>query len=180
MPDNWTIYKTKFYTKRHLELAVVAVENDIVKFKVSDQFYCGDEFSKQEIKSEFKSNHGLIIQLDGKFEWDGYNGILTLNRFQNVSKHEETTLCTVYNFAAIMEAITEYNETDGQGYEKPWLQNGDWYFYVASYGEVGNCKYDPEKYTHRRMEEIGNFFRTIEEAEAALERVKKALKGEYK
>ena len=178
MIDYSKIELQKIYMKRHLELADVCVKNNIVKFRVADQFYFGDEFSAQLYKHEFTAKNGLIIRLGEKLEWDEFNEILSLRRFLNINTFEETIECNVHHFADIMEAINEYNETNGKGYEKPWPQNGDWYFYVASDGEVGHFKYDPEKYTHRRMEEIGNLFRTREEAEAALERVKKALKGE--
>lgn len=176
MIDYSKIDLRKVYMKRHLELAVVAVENDIVKFKVADKFYRDDEFSQQEIKSEFKAKNGLIIQLDGRFEWDGYNEILNLSEFQNVSKREETAQCNVHNFADIMEAINEYNETDGKGYEKQWPKGGDKYYYVGPFGEIIERIYLDDIFEEPRKT-FGNFFRTREEAEAALERVKKALKG---
>lgn len=177
MIDYSKIDLRKVYMKRHLELAVVAVENDIVKFKVADKFYRDDEFSQQEIKSEFKAKNGLIIQLDGRFEWDGYNEILNLSEFQNVSKREETAQCNVHNFADIMEAINEYNETDGKGYEKPWPQNNDRYYCISEGGLIYHTNFhDDYAFDNNRLS-FGNCFRTREEAESALERVKKALKG---
>lgn len=173
--DYSKICTAKVYTKRHLELAVVAIENDIVTFKVADQFYFGGEFSQQEIKSEFKAKSGLIIRLEGKLEWDEHSDILILRRFWNLGNVNETTKCNVHNFADIMEAINEYNETNGEGYEKPWPQYGDKYFCIQSTGYVTSTDYDNHPIDNDRRE-FGNFFRTREEAEAALDRVRKALK----
>lgn len=74
------------------------------------------------------------------------------------------------------QAVTEYNETDGKGYEKPWPQNNDKYLCIDSAGCINEYDYDND-YMDEVRREFGNFFRTREEAEAALERVKKALKG---
>ena len=177
MLDYSKICTAKVYTKRHLEIAVVSVENDTVTFKVADQFYGGDEFSQQEIKSEFKAKNGITIRLEGKLEWDEHSDILILRRFWNLGNVNETTKCNVHNFADIMEAVNEYNETNGAGYEKPWPQDGDIYLWVGSTGFVHESYFDDTPLDHDRRE-FGNMFRTREEAEAALERVKKALKGE--
>ena len=84
---------------------------------------------------------------------------------------------SLFNFARIMEAVTEYNDTEWQVYEKPWPQYMDEYFCIKSTGYVTSTDYDNNQKDNDRRE-FGNFFRTREEAEAALERVKKALKGE--
>lgn len=163
--------------KRHIELAVVKVDGDQVTFRIAEQTHRGIDFSKNAPYHHFCGSNGIVLfSFDHPFYDPERNDIYVRGRC--CSCDDEQMTVSVDKFARIMETINEYNETDGEGYEKPWPQDGDWYFYVASDGEVGNCKYDPEKYTHRRMEEIGNLFRTREEAEAALERVKKALKGE--
>lgn len=76
----------------------------------------------------------------------------------------------------IMEAVTEYNLTNGKGYEKPWPQKGDFYYFVDSYITVRSLEYFGSEMDHD-MQKAGNFFRTEKEARAALERVKKALRG---
>ena len=174
--DYSKINMEKVYMKRHLELAVVAVENDIVTFKVADQFYFGDEFSKQANKHEFTAKNGLTIRLEGKLDWDEYNEILSLRRFRTINTFEETIKCNVHQIADILEAINEYNETNGNGYEKLWPQDGDKYYTFDSSGYIGEYSYDHDC-TDEERREFGNFFRTREEAEAAHERVKKALKG---
>lgn len=177
MIDCSKICTAKVYTKRHLELAVVAIENDIVTFKVADQFYFGDEFSKQSNKHEFIAKNGATIRLGGKLEWDEFADILLLRRFQNISNVDETAKCNVHNFADIMEAVTEYNETDGKGYEKPWPQNNDRYYCISEGGLIYHTNFhDDYAFDNNRLS-FGNCFRTREEAESARERVKKALEA---
>ena len=162
--------------KRHIELAVVKVDGDQVTFRIAEQTHRGDTFAASGY--EFTSSSGYNI-VSGVSPRSAECCNMLYVRGMNSTDDNIKMTVNLKNFARIMEAVNEYNDTDGGVEQKAeWPQNGDWYFYVASDGEVGNCKYDPEKYTHRRMEEIGNFFRTYVEAEAALERVKKVLKGE--
>lgn len=176
MIDYSKIDLRKVYMKRHLEIAVVSIENDVLTLKVADQYYFGDEFSAQTNKHEFKAKSGLIIRLGEKLEWDEYSDILIIRRFWNLGNVNETTKCNVQNFADIMEAVNEYNETDGRGYEKQWPKGGDKYYYVGPFGEIIERIYLDDILEEPRKT-FGNFFRTREEAESALERVKKALKG---
>lgn len=176
MIDYSKIDLRKVYMKRHLEIAVVSVENDVLTLKVADQFYLADEFSRQANKHEFKAKSGLIIRLREKLEWDESNEILSLRRFRNINTFEETIKCTVHKIADILAAINEYNETNGNGYENPWPQYGDKYYCIDSLGHINDYTYDKDHADEVRRE-LGNFFRTSEEAESARERVKKALKG---
>lgn len=177
MIDYSKIDLQKVYMRRHLELAVVAVENGIVAFKVADQFYDESEFCDQYNKSEFKAKNLVTICLGEKLKWDKDNKILYLRRLHDVIKVDETIKCSVHHFADTMEAVNEYNETNGKGYEKQWPQKGDKYFCIHTTGCMNEYTYDND-YMDKAHREFGNFFRTREEAEATLERVKKALKGE--
>lgn len=167
----------KIHTKRHLEIAVVSVEADVLTLKVADQYYFGDEFSKQENKHEFTAKNGLTIRLGEKLEWDESNEILSLRRFRNINTFEETIECNVHKIADILAAINEYNETNGNGYENPWPQTGDLYYYVDTDGSVESCQYADKCDIDNNRRESGNFFATKEAAKIAAERVKKALKG---
>lgn len=62
---------------------------------------------------------------------------------------------------------------------EPWKpKNGDEYFCVCSSGEVGEVYFDDVNFTtDKKYIDFGNYFRTREEAEAARERVRAALKG---
>lgn len=177
MIDYSKICTAKVYTKRHIELAVVAIVNDIVTFKVADQFYFGDEFSKQVNKHEFTAKNGFTIRLGEKLEWDESNEILSLRRFRNINTFEETIECNVHKIADILAAINEYNETNGNGYETPWPLDGDKYYFIDSDSAIFEWNYTHDC-TDEMRSSFGNFFRTREEAEAARERVRKALKGE--
>lgn len=84
--------------------------------------------------------------------------------------------CPAIEFARVCEVVAEYNATDGKGREPRWPQERDRYFYVTEEGEVDFSRLLRNKF-NQRMQDFGNFFRTKEEAEAALERVKQVLKS---
>lgn len=160
--------------KRHLELAVVEVEGDQVTFRIAEQTHREDLFTPNG--DIFKSCFGYCLASIAKPSCDAKNNTFCV-RGWDLEKDETTLTVSVSIFAEIMLAVTEYNETNGKGYEKPWPQEGDKYFCILSTGYVTSTDYDNHPIDNDRREFV-NFFRTREEAEAALERVKKALKGE--
>mgnify|MGYP004431680979 FL=1 len=83
--------------------------------------------------------------------------------------------CPAVEFARVCEVVAEYNATDGKGREPRWPQEGDKYFCIAVDGKLDRLTFDRSE-VDRKIQDFGNFFRTKEEAEAALERVKQALK----
>lgn len=160
--------------KRHIELAVVEVEGDKVTFKIADQTHRNDEFSQQVNSDEFKSSNGLCLLSHSVPEWLPYASALYCRGKGKAQDLCEIT-CTTIEFAKICEAVAEYNATDGKGREPRWPQEGDKYFCIAVDGELDRLTFDRSE-SDRKLQDFGNFFRTEEEAEAALERVKQALK----
>lgn len=55
-------------------------------------------------------------------------------------------------------------------------QKGDTYFFIDKTGEIFNRSWSGFDSTEKELLEFGNCFRTGEEADAALERVRAALK----
>lgn len=161
--------------KRHIELAVVKVEGDKVTFKIADQTHRCDEFSRQDNSSVFKSANGFQLKSCADPEWAGKTSTLLCRGFERNDDNFEI-VCSAIEFVRISEAVAEYNATDGRGYEKPWPSMGDKYFCIAAEGKVDRLTFDGYEFD-RKMQGFGNFFRTKEEAKAALERVKQALKG---
>lgn len=161
--------------KRHIELAVVKVEGDKVTFRIVEQTHRCDEFSRQDNSSVFKSANGFQLKSCADPEWAGKTSTLLCRGFERNDDNFEI-VCSAIEFAQICEAVAEYNDTDGRGYEKPWPQERDRYFYVTEEGEVDFHVFYRNKF-NQRMQDFGNFFRTEEEAEAALERVKQVLKS---
>ena len=159
--------------KRHLELAVVKVDGDQVTFRIADQTHREENFTPNG--REFKSSCGISLSSQGSLEFWAYIKTLYVRGWDSSEDDNKITVPLI-TFAKIMQAVTEYNETDGRGYEKPWPQKRDKYFFVSDRGDVGNFVYELDP-TDEKRRSFGNFFRTSEEAEAALERVKKALKG---
>lgn len=161
--------------KRHIELAVVKVEGDTVKFRIVEQTHRCDGFSRQDYPRDFKAANGFNLRSAGVPEWAGKISTLLCRGFEHNGDNSEIA-CTAVEFAQICEAVAEYNATDGRGYEKPWPQEGDRYFYVTEAGEVDfHVFYVGAAHGHN-MQAFGNLFRTEAEAKAALERVKQAMK----
>ena len=159
---------------RHIELSVVRVENDKVTFKIVEQTHRCDEFSQQGYYSVFKSANGFQLKSCADPEWNSKTSTLHCRGFERNNDNFEI-VCSAIEFVRISEAVAEYNSTDGRGYEKPWPSVGDKYFCIAPGGWVDRITFDMDGFD-RKMQDFGNFFRTKEEAEAALERVRQALK----
>ena len=103
---------------------------------------------------------------------------LYVQGYANCLDDQEITV-SLFNFARIMEAVTEYNETNGKGYEKLWPQEGDTFYCITSKMTVSRGEFGSSLDGYEfEMRDAGNCFKTFEEANAALERVKKALKVE--
>lgn len=161
--------------KRHSELAVVKVDGDLVTFRIAEQTHRGENFTPNG--REFKSSCGYFLVSHECPEYKEGKDLLYV-RGCNDYKDDNQVTVPLLQFAKIMQAISEYNETNGKGYEKPWPQDGDTYLWVGSTGFIHESDYDDDAQRDSDRREFGNFFRTREEAESARERVRKALKGE--
>ena len=164
------------YIKRHIELAVVKIEGDMVTFRIAEQTHRGKDFTLNGEKFKSSCGYFLIVDTYPVFR-DDYTGKILFVRGYDSAKDDNKITVSLHNFAGIMQAISEYNETNGMGCEKPWPQYADKYYYVGDNGEVilSACGIYPASDKKRIL--FGNTFRTREEAESARELVKKALKG---
>ena len=160
--------------QRHIELGVVKVEGDNVTFRIVEQTHRRNDFSQQAMSRKFNSSNGIALSSFDQPCWDAAFATLFCRGADKEKDMREIT-CTAVEFSIICEAISEYNSTDGRGYEKPWPSVGDKYFCIAPGGWVDRITFDMDGFD-RKMQDFGNFFRTKEEAEAALERVRQALK----
>lgn len=161
--------------KRHIELAVVKVEGDEVTFRVAEQTHRCDEFSQQANTDEFKACNGIGLMSYSVPQWLSSASALYC-RGEDKEQDNNRLTCTAGEFSRISEAISEYNSTDGKGCEPRWPKEGDRYFYVTTFGTTGDRVFGGFEFD-RKMQAFGNFFRTEAEAEAALERVRQAMKG---
>lgn len=160
--------------KRHIELGVVKVEGDNVTFRIVEQTHRRNDFSQQAMSRKFNSSNGIALSSFDQPCWDAAFATLFCRGADKEKDMREIT-CTAVEFSRICEAISEYNSTDGRGYEKPWPKKGDKYFCIAAGGKVDRLTFTMDGFD-RKAQDFGNFFRTKEEAEAAIERVKQALK----
>lgn len=169
-------------TPRHIELGVVKVEGDKVTFKIIEQTHKRKEFCQQIDHNIFTASSNIFrasneIKLGSKDipGWRGNSSLLFCRGFFS-DKDNIEIVCTTSEFARISEAVNEYNATDGKGYEKPWPQKGDEFFYILDNGAISSRIFDDDKYDCD-MQDYGNLFRTEEEAIEARDKVKVLLNG---
>lgn len=161
--------------KRHIELAVVEVDGEMVTFHVAEQTHRCDDFTPGGIP--FKSSNGLTLKSVGSpAASTGCDTMYTRGATEDCDKRNITV--SAMRFAKIMEAITEYNETNGAGYEKPWPKAGDEFYCVEADGSVGKDTFKAIYEHYRTMCKIGNCFKTEKEAKAMADKFKSMLKGE--
>lgn len=160
--------------KRHIEIAVVKVEGDNVTFRIVEQTHRCNGFSRQNNPHKFTAANGFQLRSAAHPEWGSDTSALYCRGFERNDDNFEI-VCSAIEFVRISEAVAEYNATDGRGYEKPWPSVGDKYFCIAAEGKVDRLTFTMDGFD-RKAQDFGNFFRTKEEAEAAIERVKQALK----
>ena len=160
--------------KRHIELAVVEVDGEMVTFRIVEQTHRGDDFTPGGIP--FESSNGLTLKSVGSpAASTGCDTMYTRGATEDCDKRNITV--SAMRFAKIMEAITEYNETNGLGYKKQWPKTGDPYYYVDTDGSVQSCQYADRYDIDNDRRKAGNFFRTEEAAAIVAERVKAVFKN---
>lgn len=158
--------------KRHIEISVVSVKKHTVTFRISRQTHREETFTPNG--SEFKSSCGIVLSSQGSPEFGAYIKTLFVRGWDSSEDDNKITV-SLHHFADIMQAVTEYNEMDGEGFE---LNVGDTFYIIDEFGDVEEREYEGNTDGIFRRKFFGNFFRTREEAEAASERVRKALKGD--
>lgn len=161
-------------TPRHrIELGVVKVEGDNVTFRIVEQTHRLNEFSQQG--SVFRAFNGFSIGSSAYPAWGAAVSDMLWVRGDEIDKDNTELHCSVAKFAIVCEAITEYNASNGKGYEKPWPRRDDRYFFVSERGKVDSTCFGEREFDYN-LKEIGNFFRTSQEAEAAADKVRALLK----
>ena len=159
--------------RRHIELGVVRNEGNWVIFKIVEQTHRGNEFCQQTAPDTFKASNGIELASVSSPAWRGANRLYCCGFLSNKDSIE--IVCTTAEFAKISEAVTEYNSTDGKGYEKPWPQTGDRYFFISGDITPGNLIFTDCAFDHN-CQTCCNIFRTYEEAVAAADKVRMMLK----
>ena len=173
-PDPIEPPKSPKPSKRHIELSVVRVEDDKVTFKIVAQTHRYNEFSQQNNPRKFTASNRFQLWSSSKPEWQS-RGSSLFCRGNITDKDNLELVCTVTEFAKISEAVAEYNETAGKGYEKPWPIICNSYYYVNENCTVICNKFNAYDHDYE-LQKLGNFFRTYEEAEVAAEKIKALLK----
>ena len=160
--------------KRHIELAVTEVDGEMVTFHVAAQTHRGEDFTPGGIP--FKSSSGLTLKSVGVPAVSVCSDTMYTRGDAECCDKSSITVSAL-RFAKIMEAVTEYNETNGRGYKKLWPRTGDLYYYVDTDGSVDSCSYADKYDIDNNRRKAGNFFKTKEAAEIVAERVKAVFKN---
>ena len=163
--------------ERYLELHVIQVYANDVSFQINRQYHRGTDFCAAGKK--FEASNGVLLiseSVPGVFE-SGDKLVFTV--CGDILECDDTKLTVTHKqFALIMQAINEYNETNGAGYEKPWPQAGDEFYSVEADGSVRKDTFKSIYNHYRSMCKIGNCFKTEREAKEMAEKFKSMLKGE--
>lgn len=171
--NNVILKEVKETPRRHIELGVVRDEGNWVIFKIVEQTHRGNEFCQQTAPDTFKASNGIELASVSSPAWGGANRLYCCGFLSNKDSIE--IVCTTSEFARISEAVNEYNITDGKGYEKPWPQTGDRYFFISGDITPGNLIFTDCAFDHN-CQTCCNIFRTYEEAVAAADKVRMLLK----
>lgn len=161
--------------KRHIEIEVVKVNDNEVIFKIAKQTHREYEFCQQSKLNKFIASNGykLVSMYLPSFNSESH-ALFCQGELINYDDNEID--CNFEDFAKICEAITEYNTTDGKGYEKPWPQWDDEYFFVSECGKVDSTRFNESEFDYN-LKELGNFYRTFEEASKVAEKIKLLFKN---
>ena len=158
--------------KRHIDIIVTKIEHDQVHFKIK-QTHRGKEFSNQSETSKFIATNGYTLcSLDLPMFDKNFRYLCCLGRPEH-----DSTICTCNReeLAEILEAVSEYNETDGKGYEAQWPKIGDRYFTIDEFLNIYDYIFEEHPFDtdHKNC---GNFFCTREEAENVRDKMQLLLK----
>ena len=160
--------------KRHIELAVTEVDGEMVTFHVAEQTHRGDDFTPGGIP--FESSNGLTLKSVGVPAVAMCSDTMYV-RGETEGCDKRNVTVSALRFAQIMEAVNEYNETNGRDYKNQWPQTGDLYYYVDTDGSVQSCQYADRYDIDNDRRKAGNFFKTEEAAAIVAERVKEVFKN---
>ena len=186
--EHWRLYRAELKEhkceskevskmERYIELHVIRVYADDVSFQINRQYHRGTDFCAAG--KAFEAGNGVLLiseSVPGVFV-SGDKLVFTV--CGAILECDDTTLTVTHKqFALIMQAINEYNETNGAGYEKPWPQAGDDFYHVEADGSVRKDTFKSIYNHYRSMCKIGNCFKTEREAKEMAEKFKSMLKGE--
>ena len=186
--EHWRLYRAELKEhkceskevskmERYIELHVIQVYANDVSFQINRQYHRGTDFCAAG--KAFEASNGVLLiseSVPGVFV-SGDKLVFTV--CGDILECDDTTLKVTHKqFALIMQAINEYNETNGAGYEKPWPQAGDDFYHVEADGSVKKDTFKSIYDYYRSMCKIGNCFKTESEAKEMAEKFKSMLKGE--
>lgn len=141
---------------RYIELIAIEADNNFIYFKIGKQTHRELDFSSSG--KSFKASNGVLLKSLVSPEYDPTFNTLFV---KGMDEHKDNSIlkCNRAVFYLICEAITEYNKTAGV--------DEDGYYIITSDFTITELKFNNSDYDLENKKS-GNFFRTREEAENAL------------
>ena len=149
--------------KRYIELIVIETDNNFIYFKIGKQTHRVIDFSSTG--KSFKASNGVLFKSYFFPEYDPTDNILFVKGMDEL-EDDRILRCNRSDFYLICEAITEYNKTEA---------TEDNYYIITSDFTTTELKFNNSDYDLENKKN-GNFFRTREEAENALNLFKYLMK----
>ena len=147
---------------RYIELIIIEANNNFIYFKIGKQTHRIIDFASTG--KSFKAFNGVLLKSFISPEYDPTDNILFVKGMDEF-KDNRILRCNPSDFYLICEAITEYNKTSGAGYVKKQIE--DYYYIISTDFTTAELKFNNSDYDLENKKN-GNFFRTREEAENAL------------
>ena len=97
---------------------------------------------------------------------------ISLPMTEKQKNNVEELLRLFANFSGKPFRLEEIEEAEDVQEEKEWPQDGDNYYYIHSNGEIANSNFYLNDSFCKNILSVGNYFRTREEAEFEVERLK--------
>jgi hypothetical protein len=166
---------------------IIELEENIMQFEIGDKVRVVDSetFHKMYTKDEVPFRWNSAME-----KYMGKVGKVTDTMESNAGYQVEFKIneCFIYAPEALLPAqsvnidntvYTDENKAINAVKEvfHPWPADYDIYYYIDEDGKVEEFRFNIISTCDRKLMSIGNFYKTKEEAELALERVLKAYKG---
>ena len=133
--------------EKHIELNILNVSDETVTFKIAKQTHFRKDFCQRGFIFEASNGIKLMSDCYESQILDIFNEITLRVLPVPDEQYNKNVIVSIKTFAKIMEAISEYNETNGIGYKNmnddySWPKIGDYYLYISSDGYIKDQKYE--------------------------------------
>ena len=166
---NCSVNAVVFVISPRIEIGNVAVRQDAdkVEFQIVKQNHRGVNFM------EFRAPNGILLKSNNFPAWDAKKNILNVLGTEE-DKDNFKIVCSIADFALIVEAISDYNNGNARASSFP--RYDDIYYYVTESAQVASAVYS-DSVEDRVRKDAGNLFKESGKAQEAADRVKEIFES---